>query len=409
LPVDHFRLIAEPTNVVLATSVVQIAGPSRVTELIRGSIAAIVSKFRPEAVLRDMLTSPLVRRTGVMLATPLGFLPAIIGLAIGVLVSVVVRRVVVVRMTRIAARTATQVDDLLLGTIRTALPLWGALLGLYVGLGMSTMADNVRATTSHVVIVLIGVSISWTLARLAGFMVRSAGGANHVLPAARILRNLAQTCVFLIGVLITLATIGVSVAPLLTALGIGGLAVGLALQDTLANLFAGFHILVSRQVRPGDFVKLASGEEGYVEDVAWRYTTIRRLPNDLIIVPNAQLASAVTTNFSLPSSEQGVLVEVAVAYEEDLERVERVTLEVARAVLRTVTGGVEGFSPLVRFHTFGDSGIGFTVVLRGKHFTDQYLLKHEFVKRLHQRYTELGITIPYPQRTIHWQPQHAEV
>jgi small-conductance mechanosensitive channel len=344
-----------------------------------------------------------------MMATLLEILPAAIGLVAGVLVSLAIRRLVVSRLTRVAARTATQVDDVLLGTIRTALPLWGALLGLHVGVGMSAMSDNVRETTGQVVIVLLGFSMSWTLARMAGFVVHSVGGANAALPAARILRNLAQVSVFLVGALITLATIGVSVAPLLTALGVGGLAVGLALQDTLANLFAGFHILVSRQVRPGDFVKLATGEEGYVEDVAWRYTTIRRLPNDLIIVPNAQLASAVTTNFSLPSSEQGILVEVSVAYEEDLERVERVTLEVARAVLGSVAGGVEGFAPLVRFHTFGDNGIGFTVVLRGKHFTDQYLLKHEFVKRLHQRYAAEGITIPYPQRTIHWQPQHVEV
>jgi small-conductance mechanosensitive channel len=344
-----------------------------------------------------------------MMATLLEILPAAIGLVVGVLVSLAVRRVVVVRLTRVAARTATQVDDLLLGTIKSALPLWGALLGLHVGVGMSMMSENVRETTGQVVVVLLGISMSWTLARLAGFMVRSVGGANHALPAARILRNLATVSVFLVGVLITLATIGVSVAPLLTALGVGGLAVGLALQDTLANLFAGFHILVSRQVRPGDFVKLSSGEEGYVEDVAWRYTTIRRLPNDLIIVPNSQLATSVTTNFSLPSSEQGILVPVSVAYEADLEHVERVTLDVARTVLRTVTGGVEGFGPLIRFHTFGDNGIEFNVVLRGKHYTDQYLLKHEFVKLLHQRYAAEGITIPYPQRTIHWQPQPAEV
>jgi small-conductance mechanosensitive channel len=214
--------------------------------------------------------------------------------------------------------------------------------------------------------------------------------------------------VFLVGALITLATIGVSVAPLLTALGVGGLAVGLALQDTLANLFAGFHLLVSRQVRPGDYVRLSTGEEGYVEDVTWRNTTIRRLPNDLVIVPNAQLASAVTINYTLPSSDQAILVDVSVAYEEDLDRVERVTLEVARDILNSVTGGVEGFSPLVRFRSFDDSGIGFTVVLRGKHVTDQHLLRHEFVKRLHQRYAQEGITIPYPQRTVHWQPERVE-
>lgn len=340
--------------------------------------------------------------------TILDLLPAAIGLVVGVLVSLVVRRVVVTRLARVAARTATQLDDVLLATLRGALPLWGALLGLHIGVRMSAVSDNIRDTAGQVVILLLGISMSWTLARLAGFMVRMAGGSSDAIPAARILRNLAQVGVFLVGALITLATIGVSVAPLLTALGVGGLAVGLALQDTLANLFAGFHLLVSRQVRPGDFVKLGTGEEGYVEDVTWRYTTIRRLPNDLVIVPNAQLASSVTTNYSLPNSEQSILVDVSVAYEADLSRVERVTIEVAREILGSVTGGVEGFSPLVRFHTFGDNGITFTVVLRGKHVTDQYLLRHEFVKQLHQRYAVEGITIPYPQRTIHWQPERVE-
>ena len=340
--------------------------------------------------------------------TILELLPAAIGLVVGVLVSLVFRRVVVTRLARVAARTATQLDDVLLATLRTAVPLWGALLGLHVGVRMSAVSANIRETTGQVVIFLLGISMSWTLARMAGFAVRTAGGSNTAVPAARILLNVAQVTVFLVGALITLATIGVSVAPLLTALGVGGLAVGLALQDTLANLFAGFHLLVSRQVRPGDFVRLSTGEEGYVEDVTWRNTTIRRLPNDLVIVPNAQLASAVTVNYTLPSSEQAILVDVSVGYEEDLSRVERVTLDVARDVMNSVTGGVEGFSPLVRFRTFGDSGIGFTVVLRGKHVTDQHLLRHEFVKRLHQRYAQEGITIPYPQRTVHWQPERVE-
>lgn len=340
--------------------------------------------------------------------TILELLPAAGGLVAGVLISLAVRRVMLGRLARVAARTATQLDDTLIAALRPALPVWGALLGLHVGLRMSAVGVNVRETTSQVVIALLGISVSWTVARLAGVTVTAMGGPNAAFPAARILKNLAQVGVLLIGILVTLATIGISVAPLLAALGVGGLAVGLALQDTLANLFAGFHILASRQVRPGDFVRLGTGEEGFVEDVTWRYTTVRRLPNDLIIVPNAQLASSVTTNFSLPNSEQGLLVECTVAYEEDLSRVERVTLEVAREVLRSVAGGIPEFGPLVRFHTFGDNGIGFTVVLRGKHFTDQYLLKHEFVKQLHQRFVLEGITIPYPQRTVHWQPARVE-
>ena len=182
-----------------------------------------------------------------------------------------------------------------------------------------------------------------------------------------------------------LNSLGISITPIITALGVGGLAVALALQDTLANLFAGIHILATRKIRPGDYVKLASGEEGYVVDVTWRQTTIRQLPYNIITVPNSQIASTSTTNYNLPHKELSVYVQVGVAYDSDLEHVERVTLEVAKEVMNEVEGGVTGFEPLVRYHTFGDSSINFTLIMRGKVFVNQYLLKHEFIKRLHKR------------------------
>ena len=327
-------------------------------------------------------------------------LPPAVGLVLGAVCGIGIRRLAAPRIARWTARTALPIDDVLIATARSSLPLWGALLGAHIGVNMSDLSAHTRDTLSRVIIVLLGLSVSWTVARLTGALVRSGGGGRAALPSARVLDTIAQVGVFVLGALVTLSTIGISTTPVLAALGVGGLAVGLALQDTLANLFAGFHLLVSRQVRPGDFVRLASGEEGYVEDITWRYTTIRRLPNDLVIVPNAELASGVTSNFSLPENEQAVLVEVAVSYDADLEHVEHVTVEVAREVQHDVAGGVPEFAPLVRFHSFGESGVGFTVMLRARHYTDQYLLTHEFVKRLHHRYRVEQITIPSPHRTV---------
>jgi small-conductance mechanosensitive channel len=193
----------------------------------------------------------------------------------------------------------------------------------------------------------------------------------------------------------------------LTALGVGGLAVGLALQDTLANFFAGIHILTSGQVRPGDFVRLESGEEGYVVDVTWRYTTIRQLANNVTIVPNSKLASAITTNYYRPDLELAVLVPVGVSYASDLAHVENVTVDVARNVMREVPGGVAGFEPFIRYGAFGDSSITFTVIMRATEVVSQYLLRHEFIKRLHERYRREGIVIPFPMRTLELTPEAA--
>jgi len=138
-----------------------------------------------------------------------------------------------------------------------------------------------------------------------------------------------------------------------------------------------------------------------VTDIGWRSTQIRELPNNLILVPNAHLAEIVVKNYSLPETEQSAVVQVGVSYSCDLEFVERVTVEVARDVQRTVAGALPAFEPFVRYHTFGDSAINFSVILRVKEFTDRYLVTHEFVKRLHRRYGELGIEIPFPQRVLH--------
>jgi small-conductance mechanosensitive channel len=226
---------------------------------------------------------------------------------------------------------------------------------------------------------------------------------KDVSPSASIFRNLTKALVFMIGLLIILQSLGVSITPILTALGVGGLAVALALQDTLSNLFSGLHIIAARQVRPGDYVQLESGEEGYLTDITWRNTTIRALPNNRIIVPNSKLASAIITNFHLPEKEMAVLVQVGVSYDSDLEKVEKVTMDVGKEIMKEVAGGVAEFEPFVRYHTFADFSIRFTVMLRAKEFVDQYLIKHEFVKRLHQRYRDEGITIPFPIRTIYWE------
>ncbi|MDE3129106.1 MAG: mechanosensitive ion channel family protein [Gemmatimonadota bacterium] len=334
------------------------------------------------------------------MASMLGPIAVVVGFALGGLVAAyVVRRLVFPSLLRAAAQTPTTADDRAVAALERPILLWGALLGAHVGVTIvPALASSAHAIQQTIEVVLI-VSASWTLGRIAGDVI-SARTAEANLPSANLIPNLARTGVLMVGALVLLRQLGIEITPILTALGVGGLAVGLALQDTLANLFAGIQILISKQVRVGDFIRLSSGEEGYVADITWRYTTIRQLANNFTIVPNAKLSSAVTANFNMPDLEQAVSVQVGVAYASDLERVERVTVEVARDVMRTVAGGVPAYEPSIRFHTFGDSSINFSVNLRGQDYTAQYLIKHEFIKRLTARYRAEGIDIPFPVRTI---------
>ena len=328
-------------------------------------------------------------------------LPAALALA-GPVVALVLRRTLVSRLLRAAQATATPIDDLVVAALRGPIVLWGALIGLYAAVEVLALPPGVTRLIQKALMVLVIVSGTWALGGIAAGLVRyGAARAEGRLPSATLMSNVARMAVLALGSLIVLQSVGISVTPLITALGVGGLAVGLALQDTLANFFAGIHILTSRQVRPGDYVRLSTGEEGYVQDVTWRYTTVRQLPNNLTIVPNVALASAVITNYYLPDTEVAVPVPVGVSYASDLEHVERVTIDVAREVMREVPGGVSEFDPFIRYNAFGDSSITFSVILRGREVVDQHLIRHEFIMRLHARYRAEGIEIPFPQRTVH--------
>ena len=159
-------------------------------------------------------------------------------------------------------------------------------------------------------------------------------------------------------------------------------------------------IIVSRQIRPGDYFALASGEEGTVTDIQARNTTIRSFPEqNRVLVPNAILASTVVTNYSLPHKRLLVTLAIGVAYDSNLETAEAVTLDVAREVLSEVQGGLTDQDPFVRFEEFSDFSINFLLRVPVREFTDQFLVRHALVKRLHERYGVEGIEIPFPIRT----------
>jgi small-conductance mechanosensitive channel len=215
-----------------------------------------------------------------------------------------------------------------------------------------------------------------------------------------IVRFMIHLIVLTLGALIVLAVLEIPITPLVATLGLGSLAIALALQPTLSNFFSGIHILLDRPIEVGHFVRLETGEEGYVEDIGWRSTRIRLLWNNIVIVPNTKLIDSTITNYHLPAQEMSLLVQVGIHYNSDLEHVERVTCEVAREVLQRIPGGVREFDPYIRYHTFGDFSIDFTVILRIREFVNSYLIRHEFIKALHKRYKEEGIVIPFPIRTL---------
>lgn len=292
--------------------------------------------------------------------------------------------------------------EVLSHSLKVHVTLWSLCVGFFLALPKLPLSQEglllLRKAVLSLLIVSLSLFFSGVLARTFGLYLER---FKEVLPPTSLFENLIRVFVLVIGFLILVQALGLSITPALAGLGIGGLAAALALQGPLANLFSGIHIMLSRQIRPGDYVKLETGHEGYVVDISWRNTTIRELPNNLVIVPNAKLASLIVVNYHQPEPQISVIVPVQVSYSSDLEKVERVTLEVAQEVMREVPGGVVEFEPLLRFQAFEDSGIRFNVILRAREYSDQYIVRHEFIKRLLNRYRQEGIEIPYPTRTVH--------
>ncbi|MBI5391520.1 mechanosensitive ion channel family protein [Candidatus Woesearchaeota archaeon] len=279
---------------------------------------------------------------------------------------------------------------------------WFVMFGVYAAILSLPLNSGIFRVFHKLWVITAIFTGTIVVARIAASLVKFyTNKVKGAFPAITIFSTLIKIVVYIIGFLTILQTLGISITPILTALGVGGLAVALALQDTLSNLFSGFHIIASKHVRPGDYVKLDTGEEGYIADITWRNTIIKSVHNNLIVVPNAKLASAKITNYHLPGTECNVQLVCGVSYGSDLEKVEKVTLAVAKEVMQKVPGGVQNFQSTLRFHTFADSSIQFTLTVQAKSFDACTLVQHELIKRLHLRYRKEKIDIPFPITTVH--------
>jgi small-conductance mechanosensitive channel len=301
-----------------------------------------------------------------------------------------------------AQTSSSSLDDLLLAELK--LPFLGLLFVLSAGIALQVAPESIRAQAwvhygSKISLIAIGI---WIFERVLSAIFQSQALPIVLAGSTKILvLTLFRLALLSFGFLIILDTVGISITPILASLGVGSVAVALALQDTLGNFFSGLYLLIDKPIRIGDFIKIDEGIEGHVTKIGWRSTHIQMLANNVIVLPNSKIAASQLTNYNLPDPETAVLIQVGVSYSSDLTQVERVTCEVSKEVLGRVAGGISTFDPFIRYHTFGDSSINFTVILRAQKITDQYLLKHEFTKALHARYLKEKISIPFPQRVVH--------
>jgi small-conductance mechanosensitive channel len=242
--------------------------------------------------------------------------------------------------------------------------------------------------------------ISVTLVMAAIFVrTTSVYGERYNMPfaVAGLSRTLTYVFVFSIGFLMLLRLFDVTITPILTALGVGGLAVALALQDTLANLFAGVHILVEQPIGVGDFVRLSSGEEGVVKDIGWRTTRIHSAGNNMTVIPNTKITTSTLTNFSLPDRRISIEIPILAAHDADHNLIAEIALEVASATPKVLDEPAPGvsFDPGVL-----PTHLQMKLVIYVPTHADGGPVHSHIRRRLLEQFREHGIPLPIPDRRL---------
>ena len=343
-----------------------------------------------------------------------GPLSAAIVFAVFLIASGVVNVILRVIIRRWANRTPGTLDEELLGVVRGPLVLFIALSGLFIALLILTNLDSprfalitgyddlVRRAWLVVVIVevayliyhLLDAALTWYIQKVA--VTTETELDDRLLPP---LKRIMPLVVYSLGFLMALSVLNIPISPILAGLGIGGLAVALAVQPTLANFFAGTYVVTEGELNIGDYIELQGGPSGYVVEVGWRSTKIRSMHNNLVIIPNSQMANSIVTNYYSPEPSMNVLVYCGVSYDSDLEVVESVVREAAQELVTESEHAVDG-EPWFGFEEFGDSNISFWVFVQATDRLGSFYLTSDLVKVIHSRLTAEGIEINYPVRKL---------
>lgn len=294
-------------------------------------------------------------------------------------------------------KTKTDIDDKLIAAIEKPTYSLILLVGAFLALRTITALASVGSLITTVMFILGVFIVTLMFSRIVSILITHwFKTQKDFQKTPKLISKTVSVIIYIIAAIIVLDNFNVAISPILATLGVGGLAVGLALQPTLSDLFSGINIISDKPLRVGDFIELDAETRGTVEDIGWRSTRIKTTGNTIIIIPNSKLASSIIYNISLPEQEVSCVIACGVSYGEDLERVEKIGVDVAKKILKKIKGAVKDYEPKLRFYEFGDSNINFKVILRAETRGDKFTLTHEFIKALKKEFDKKNIEISYP-------------
>ena len=334
-----------------------------------------------------------------------------------VILSVIFSKLLFPLVLRFTNWTPTNLDTRIVRGIRLPLTLGIVVLGAYLAFkvpldlnhGQQEAVDKVGGSLA---IILGVIALSSVISTACDWYLENVSSRTRRAMDVRffpLFRRILAVLSYGLGALLILDLLGVNISPLIAGLGLGGLAVALAIQPTLSNLFAGTYVMTEGVISPGDYIELENGVAGYVVDVGWRSVRIRTWHNNLVVVPNSRFAETIVTNYQKPVPAMNVYLTCGVSYGSDLYQVERVSMEVMDEELETNPDAIKEYGRYFGFQSFGESNVEFWLFLQALDRLAAFRLRTSLIERLHRRFKEEGIVINYPMRTLQfpegWGPE----
>jgi small-conductance mechanosensitive channel len=299
---------------------------------------------------------------------------------------------------RLAKKTESKIDDVIAEALKRAV------FPLLLLVAAESLVSSTRLGESpiarQILVVAAILIVSWVAVRFVLVIVDAwIGGRAELTPLGPPIKLGIKILWVPLVLLTVLSALHVEIIQFVTTLGVGSLAIALALQDTLANVFSGIQLVVDQPIRAGDFIEVDKDTRGVVHEIGLRSTKIRTLNNNMIIVPNNVLAQTVIVNNEAYDRRYAHRFSVGVSYDSDSRHVQRVLEEVLNQAGREVDGILRG-PHSVRFLEFGDSALVFRMEVQLAKFVGRRGPLSELNHRIHERCVAEGIDIPFPMRTV---------
>jgi MscS family membrane protein len=300
----------------------------------------------------------------------------------------------------LAKKTKTMVDDLLIKSVSSII--FYIVLAIGFKIGFQTFQFETQIYNSLVDSFLI-FFVAFALFRIINNLAQhwledwakktESTADDRLIP---LVEKILKAVVVILAIIFIFDAWDIDISPLLATAGIAGIAIGFAVRDSLANILGGLQLVLDRTFKVGDKVEIESGQMGVVLDIGLRSTKLRTFDNEVIYIPNGQLANARIKNFTVPDLTVRVNVAFGVEYGSDSERVRQLVLE----TIKKIDGVLEKPVPEVQFLTMSDFALDYVARVWVEKYSDAYNMKLKVTDAIYNALNDAGIGIPFPTRTI---------